>query len=94
MLRAPWGRLVSCGTLALGVALPAASALAATGDRITEWLPWLVLGAIVLLVAGLLLRTVLAARFPKGYKAWANRNRESFASRNDAWDRQDDEFRK
>jgi hypothetical protein len=58
------------------------------------WLSWLVIGAIVLLVAGIALRMVLAARFPKGYRAWAKARRERFDANNEAWDRADEDFRR
>ena len=57
-----------------------------------DWLSWVVIGAIGLLVAGIVLRMVLAARFPKGYRAWASARRERFGANNDAWDRADEEF--
>ena len=79
----------------LAVALLAISpAFAAADEDATGWLPWLVLGAVVLLVGGIVIRMVLAARFPAGYKAWARRNRGEFADRNEAWDRDDDAFHK
>ena len=59
-----------------------------------DWLTWVVVGALALLVIGIVLRMVLSARFPKGYRAWARTRRESFAERNEAWDRADEEFRK
>ena len=62
-------------------------------DGVVEWLPLIVLGAIVLFVAGVALRMFIAARFPKGYGAWARSRRDSFAERNAQWDR-DDELRK
>ena len=86
---------------ARGVALLATTTLAhvparaaVSDDGFVEWLPWLVLGAVALFVAGLVLRMVLAARFPKGYRAWARSRRDAFAERNDTWDRADEEFRK
>lgn len=60
----------------------------------TDWLPWIVLGAIALFVAGVAVRMVLAARFPQGYKQWAHLRRQKFAARNDAWDREDEELRR
>jgi len=54
-------------------------------------LPWLILGAIGLVLLGLLIRMVLAARFPRGYRDWAHSRRESFEERNRAWDRQDED---
>jgi hypothetical protein len=71
---------------------PAAAAAADSG--VSEWLPWIVLGAIVAFVAGVALRMLIAARFPKGYGVWARSRRDSFAERNARWDRADDEFRK
>jgi hypothetical protein len=59
-----------------------------------DWLPALVLGGIALFVVGVLLRMFIAARFPRGYRQWAERRRDKFAERNEAWDRADDEFRK
>ena len=94
MPRLPRRRPGSRATLAFPLAWTATSAFAASGDRSAEWVPWIVLAAIALFVVGLLLRTILAARFPKGYRSWASRNSESFAARNEAWERQDDEFRK
>jgi hypothetical protein len=66
----------------------------AAGDDIGDWLPTLVLGGVALFVVGVLVRMFLAARFPRGYRQWAERRRDKFAARNDAWDREDDEFRK
>ena len=59
-----------------------------------DWVAWLVIGAIGLLVVGIVLRMVIAARFPKGYRAWASARRERFDANNDAWDRADEEFRR
>ena len=70
--------------------LYAGVANAATGDA-PEWIQWAVLGAIALLVLGVALRMVLAARFPKGYGAWARSRREEFAERNAKWDAGDDD---
>lgn len=67
-----------------------APAVAATNDSGTGWLSWLILGAIVLFIAGIALRMVLAARFPKGYGAWARSRRDSFADNNAQWDRDDE----
>lgn len=55
-----------------------------------EHLPWLILGAIALFVVGVALRMLLAARFPRGYGAWARSRRDSFAQRNAQWDRTDE----
>lgn len=74
-------------------ALPASPARAA-GEALAEWLPTIVLGGIVLFVAGVLVRMFLAARFPRGYREWAARRRDKFAERNDAWDREDEEHRR
>lgn len=52
------------------------------------------IAAVVLIAVGILARMVVAARFPKGYRAWARERRETFAQRNDAWDRSDEAFRK
>jgi hypothetical protein len=71
----------------------ASPAIAAANDGVAEWLPLIVLGAIVLFVAGVALRMFIAARFPKGYGEWARSRRDSFAERNAQWDR-DDELRK
>ena len=68
-------------------------AFAADGGA-ADWLPAIVLGGIALFVVGVLLRMFIAARFPRGYRQWAERRREKFAARNDAWDREDDDFRK
>lgn len=73
-----------------GAALPGRAADGGAAD----WLPAIVLGGIALFVAGVLVRMFLAARFPRGYRQWAERRRDKFAERNDAWDREDDEFRK
>jgi hypothetical protein len=76
------------------VAALAATAARADGDGIREWLPTLVLGGIALFVAGVLVRMFLAARFPRGYRQWAERRRDRFAERNEAWDREDEEHRR
>ncbi|HVF62435.1 MAG TPA: hypothetical protein VNE58_00375 [Casimicrobiaceae bacterium] len=52
-----------------------------------DWLPWLILGAVALFVIGIVLRMVLAARFPKNYHEWAREKRETFAARNAEFDR-------
>jgi len=65
---------------------------AASGDS-SEWVQWAVLGAIALLVLGVALRMILAARFPKGYGAWAKSRRDEFAERNAKWDSGDDSTR-
>jgi len=65
-----------------------------TTTDVTGWLPWLIGGAIALVVAGIIVRMILAARFPKGYKAWATSRRDSFAARNEDWDRDDEDFRR
>ena len=70
-----------------------ASAHAATSGEGGDALPWIVLGSIGVILAGIVLRMVIAARFPKGYGEWARRRRTSFAKQNEAWDRADDEFR-
>jgi hypothetical protein len=75
--------------LAIVLSTIAPTAIGATGDGVAEWLPWIVLGAIAMLVAGIALRMIIAARFPKGYGAWARSRRESFAERNSEWDRED-----
>lgn len=72
----------------------AASPARAAGEALAEWLPTIVLGGIVLFVAGVLVRMFLAARFPRGYREWAARRRDKFAERNDAWDREDEEHRR
>ena len=59
-------------------------------DDSPEWIQWAVLGAIALLVLGVLLRMILAARFPKGYGTWARSRREEFAERNAKWDADDE----
>lgn len=79
--------------LATAMLVSSFSAFAATGNAGPEWLPWILLGAIALLVAGIALRMFLAARFPKGYGAWARSRRDTFAENNAQWDR-DDEARK
>lgn len=80
-------------SLAVGL-LAISPAFAAAEEGATGWLPWLVLGAVALVVGGIALRMIFAARFPAGYKAWAARKRDAFSSRNEAWDREDEEFRK
>ena len=77
-------------TLSLLAAPPAVAA----SELPQDWLVWIVIGGIGLLVVGIVLRMVLAARFPKGYRDWAARKRESFDANNDAWDRADEEFRR
>jgi hypothetical protein len=72
----------------------AASPAWAAAETFAEWLPTLVLGGIVLFVAGVLVRMFFAARFPRGYRKWAERRRDKFAERNDAWDREDEEQRR
>jgi hypothetical protein len=72
----------------------AASPARAAAETFGEWLPTLVLGGIVLFVAGVLVRMFFAARFPRGYRKWAERRRDKFAERNDAWDREDEEQRR
>ena len=52
------------------------------------------IGAIVLIVAGIVTRMVLAARFPRNYREWARARRDGFAARNETWDRSDEEFHK
>jgi hypothetical protein len=71
----------------------AASPARAAGEAFAAWLPAIVLGGIALFVAGILVRMFLAARFPRGYRKWAERRRDKFAERNEAWDREDDEQR-
>lgn len=78
---------------AISLAITAKPVAAATNDGLADWLPWLVLGAIGLFVAGVALRMFIAARFPKGYGAWARSRRDSFAERNAQWDRGDEERR-
>ena len=72
----------------------AASPARAAGETFAEWLPAIVLGGIVLFVAGVLVRMFFAARFPRGYRKWAERRRDKFAERNEAWDRDDEEQRR
>ncbi len=79
--------------IACFAALAGADAHAAGNDT-GDWLPALVLGGVALFVVGVLVRMFLAARFPRGYRQWAERRRDKFAARNDAWDREDEEFRK
>ena len=76
------------------LAVLAASAARAAGEAFADWLPALVLGGIALFVVGVLLRMFLAARFPRGYREWAERRRNTFAERNEAWDREDEEQRR
>lgn len=56
-------------------------------------LTWFILGAVVVIFLGVIVRMILAARFPKGYRSWAASRRESFAARNEAWDRADEQER-
>ena len=77
-----------------GLAFCATPRAFAAGGGDADWLPAIVLGGIALFVVGVLLRMFIAARFPRGYRQWAERRREKFAARNDAWDREDDEYRK
>lgn len=72
----------------------AASPARAAAETFGEWLPTLVLGGIVLFVAGVLVRMFFAARFPRGYRKWAERRRDKFAERNETWDREDEEHRR
>lgn len=65
-----------------------------TAAHLGGWLPWLVVGAIAFVVAGIVVRMILAARFPKGYKEWAAGRRDAFAARNENWDRDDENFRR
>ena len=65
---------------------------AAAGDP-PEWIQWAVLGAIALLVVGVLLRMIIAARFPKGYGAWARSRRDTFAESNAKWETDDERRR-
>ena len=78
---------VAVACVAAVVACPARAA----GEGLGDWLPTLVLGGIVVFVAGVLVRMFFAARFPRGYRKWAERRRDEFAQRNEAWDREDDE---
>lgn len=72
------------------IATPVANA-AVPNDATGDWIPWIVLGAIGLLVAGIALKMFLSARFSKGYGAWARSNRDTFASRNAQWDNEDEQ---
>lgn len=56
-------------------------------------LTWFILGAVVVIFLGVIVRMILAARFPKGYRSWTASRRESFAARNEAWDRADEQER-
>lgn len=58
----------------------------------SDWLPWLVVGAIALFVAGLIVRMIVAARFPEGYRAWAKSRRDAHAKHSEAFDRDDEDF--
>lgn len=84
------GLAVAIASLALAVATSAQAA----DDGVADWLPAIVLGGIALFVAGVLVRMFLAARFPRGYRQWAERRRDEFAARNEAWDRENEELRK
>ena len=79
---------------AVVTSVASSAACAATPDTAHEWLAWLVVGAIGLFVAGIVVRTILAMRFPKDYRRWAAQRRESFAANNEHWDRQDEEFKR
>lgn len=79
--------------LAAGAAFGAPAARGADAAA-GEWLPTVILGGIVLFVAGVLVRMFVAARFPRGYREWAARRRDRFAERNEAWDREDEELRR
>lgn len=57
-------------------------------------LTWLILGSVVLIFLGVIVRMILAARFPKGYRNWAASRRDSFAARNEAWDAADEQEHK
>lgn len=72
----------------------AAGAVVAAPSDTLDWLPWIVLGGIALFVVGIVVRMILAAWFPKGYRQWARARRDAFAQRNEAWDKADDEFRR
>lgn len=63
-------------------------------QELAGWLPWIVLGAIALFVAGVVVRMVLSARFPRGFRQWAASRRDAFAERNDQWDKADEEFKR
>ena len=76
----------------LVLAMIAPSASAQSGA--SSWWTWATIAAIGLVIAGIVVRMILAARFPKGYRAWARERRESFAQRNEEWDRDDEAFRK
>ena len=70
--------------------LAAGSVRAASVDGTSSWIPWLILGAIGLPVVGVALRMFLAARFPKGYREWAQSRSDSFAENNAKWDSEDE----
>ncbi|HVE49725.1 MAG TPA: hypothetical protein VNG69_08920 [Casimicrobiaceae bacterium] len=55
---------------------------------------WLVIGAVALVVFGIVIRMFMSARFPKGYRAWVAERRQSFEANNEAWDQDDDKFRR
>jgi hypothetical protein len=75
------------------LAMFATPASAAETDP-SSWWTWVTIGAIGMVIAGIVVRMILAARFPKDYRAWARERRESFAQRSADWDRADEEFRK
>jgi hypothetical protein len=83
-------RSIAVGSLAFATS-SAHAAMGTTGD---DPLAWLVIGAIAVLVAGIAIRMVLSARFPKGYRKWAAERREDFEANNDSWDRADEQFRR
>ena len=74
----------------LAIGLTHAGYAHAASDDSPQWIQWAVLGAIALLVIGVALRMILAARFPKGYGNWARSRRDEFADRNAKWDAEDD----
>jgi hypothetical protein len=87
------GRRDTAWTLLIAGTLFPTAALAANADP-AEWIQWAVLGAIALLVIGVALRMILAARFPKGYGAWARSRREEFQERNAKWDAGDEDAKR
>lgn len=80
---------VACA-LGLTHLAPAHAAIESAGTGSADWIPWLLLGGIALLVLGIALKMVFAARFSKGYGAWARSRRDTFAARNEQWDGDDE----
>ncbi len=87
-------KLLRSAEATLAGMLAATPAYTASAEVGSDALPWLVLGSIGVVVVAIVFRMVYAARFPKGYREWAQRRRDTFAKQNEQWDRADEEFRK